>query len=450
MFSHRASSHPPAPHVDRDDVVVVVGGGLAGLSAAATLARTGCSVLVFEAADHLGGRAETRSRDGFDLNLGPHALYRAGGGLDVLRRLGVEPVGSAPRPRSTGVLLDDQVIPATTYVRHRMRQRRRAARAMTGLNGRRASRLAGVTAADWLAASIDDLEARLLAASVLRTVTLTGDHAILDAGAAARQLSVATRGVWYLDGGWAALVEQLADAVRSAGGVIVTGMPVAAVEHDAGGVTAVRLAEGATVRVKAVVVAVSNPARVVQLLDGPASTTVAESTAHTVPLRMAHLDVALAALPLAGPTNVFGLDEPVYLSVPSDVVDVAPPGGAVVHVGRYLRPDEEHGEWRGVLEHVLDVTQPRWREHVVDLRYVPRSLVAADHARAATGGTRGRPAIDVAGVPGLTVAGDWVGPDAMLADAALLSGAAAATALLHAAPHRAPRRPPSLVGSPCS
>ena len=189
----------------------------------------------------------------------------------------------------------------------------------------------------------------------------------------------------------------------------------------------------------AVVVAVSNPARVVQLLDGPAATTVADATAETVPLRMAHLDVALDTLPVAGPPNVFGLDEPVYLTVPSDVANVAPPGGAVVHVGRYLRPGEEHGDWRGSLEHVLDVTQPGWRDHVVDVRYVPHSLVAADHARVATGGTRDRPTIDVAAVPGLMVAGDWVGPHGMLADAAIVSGAAAATALLHPSPHRATR-----------
>jgi len=68
---------------------IVVGGGLAGLTAAATLARDGRRVVVIEGASQLGGRARTRHHDGFDLNLGPHALYIGGGASAVLRDLGV-------------------------------------------------------------------------------------------------------------------------------------------------------------------------------------------------------------------------------------------------------------------------------------------------------------------------------------------------------------------------
>ena len=44
----------------------------------------------------------------------------------------------------------------------------------------------------------------------------------------------------------------------------------------------------------------------------------------------------------------------------------------------------------------------------------------------ATLGTARRPGVDAAGVDGLALAGDWVGPDGMLADASILSGVAAA------------------------
>ena len=145
-----------------------------------------------------------------------------------------------------------------------------------------------------------------------------------------------------------------------------------------------------------------------------------------VPVRMAHLDVALRPLPSTRFPNVFGVDEPVFITVPSSVASVAPPGGAVLHIARYLRPSEEDGDHRASLEAVLDVAQPDWRDHVVDARYVPRSMVTGDHARWATLGTAGRPGVDVAGVDGLALAGDWVGPDGMLADASILSGVAAA------------------------
>src|ERR1039458_10719327 len=57
--------------------ITVVGGGLAGLSAASAWAEGGAKVHLLEAHDSLGGR--TRSDDGpFKANLGPHALYQDG------------------------------------------------------------------------------------------------------------------------------------------------------------------------------------------------------------------------------------------------------------------------------------------------------------------------------------------------------------------------------------
>src|SRR4051794_12883382 len=80
-----------ADNVPEQFDVAVVGVGLAGLAAAATAARAGQSVIVFEQASVPGGRARTRTEDGFSFNIGPHALYRNGLSLPILRDLGVEP-----------------------------------------------------------------------------------------------------------------------------------------------------------------------------------------------------------------------------------------------------------------------------------------------------------------------------------------------------------------------
>ncbi len=47
-------------------------------------------------------------------------------------------------------------------------------------------------------------------------------------------------------------------------------------------------------------------------------------------------------------------------------------------------------------------------------------------AVAAHGGLRGRPGVDASGVPGVFLAGDWVGPTGHLLDAVMASAEAAA------------------------
>jgi len=57
--------------------ITVVGGGIAGLTAAIVCAEGGASVALLEAHDALGGRA--RSSEGpYKTNLGPHVLYKDG------------------------------------------------------------------------------------------------------------------------------------------------------------------------------------------------------------------------------------------------------------------------------------------------------------------------------------------------------------------------------------
>ena len=52
--------------------VYVYRGGLAGLTAAALLAKAGVSVTLYEKSKRLGGRAQTTTREGYQLNLRGH------------------------------------------------------------------------------------------------------------------------------------------------------------------------------------------------------------------------------------------------------------------------------------------------------------------------------------------------------------------------------------------
>src|SRR4051812_27120641 len=97
----------PTEHTPRTADLIVVGGGLAGLTAAALVAREGRSVVMLERAARLGGRAATHVREGVHFNLGPHALYRRGHAFRLLEELGVRVSGRVPDP-GRGLLIDGE------------------------------------------------------------------------------------------------------------------------------------------------------------------------------------------------------------------------------------------------------------------------------------------------------------------------------------------------------
>ncbi len=75
---------------------VVVGGGLAGLTAANALAGEGRNVVLLERSESLGGRAATRQDRGYLMNLGPHALYRGGAAYQTFEQWGIPLRGKSP------------------------------------------------------------------------------------------------------------------------------------------------------------------------------------------------------------------------------------------------------------------------------------------------------------------------------------------------------------------
>jgi phytoene dehydrogenase-like protein len=245
--------------------------------------------------------------------------------------------------------------------------------------------------------------------ALVRLTTYAPDMSTFAADAAVAQLQCAARGVLYLDGGWAQLVTRLSALCQVRTGIKVTGVA------PASGRVEVATSE-ARLTARAVIVAVGRPAAARMLLPadpgwgdlGP------EVTA-------ACLDAGLRRVP--GPGYVVGVDAPVYASVQSPPARQAQPGQAVVGALRYGATEAKAD--RKVLEAHLARAGVR-EEDVVTRRFLPRMVVAGAAPLAASGGLAGRPAIEATGLRGVYLAGDWVGPTGLLADAALASGQAAA------------------------
>jgi phytoene dehydrogenase-like protein len=171
----------------------------------------------------------------------------------------------------------------------------------------------------------------------------------------------------------------------------------------------------------------------------PASAALRAWASAAVPVEAAILDVALDRLPPRARRFALGIDTPLYLSTHSEwAAGLAADGGALVTVAKYLRPgrpaDPEAD--RQELEAFLDLAQPGWRTHRLHSRFLPSITVTNDVAVASAGGLGGRPGPAVPGVPGLYVAGDWVGSRGLLAQASLESAIAAVDAAAAGASHR--------------
>lgn len=443
--------------------IVIVGGGLAGLAASIYLARGGRTVTIFEKRRYLGGRAITQLRHGFRFNLGAHAFYRTGAGAAVLRELGVPVRGMVPKPKSIAIVNGEErrlptgVWSLLTTSLLSLRGKQQLATALWRIRFDRAH-AGAMTVAEWLDANLTDARARKVLEALLRVVSYS-DHAESAAAAPVlAQMRIALRGgVLYVDEGWQRIVDSLHSTAVSAGVNFISSSRIVGVNCADGRVRGVHLGglemdsdrmdtqafayplpppeqvNGAPLPADTVILAV-DPSTAAELA-GP----VAAAWPARRPVTAACLDVALRSLPNPKRTFALGIDDPHYFAVHSAWAQLAPKGGALIHTVKYRKEEsatdvELEGERRRdaasaadeqALEALLDRMQPGWRNVVVHRRFLPSMTVA----NALVTPSAPRPSA-VTDVQGLYLAGDWVGNEGLLSDAALASARTAAKAIL--------------------
>lgn len=366
--------------------VTIIGGGLAGLTAAITAAQHGSQVRLLEARAELGGRARTTPQP-YRANLGPHALYQDGEFWRWLEERSLLPptVGRGKEPlalRRRGELTDE--IPGLKDSLSVIL--RKQAPEQTSFR-------------EWAAGLVDSDQAELLSAFAFVT-TYEADAGRLSAAFVHERIrrSLGHNVARYVIGGWQKLVFRLTKAAENLGVTVMTRHKV--VELPAAPVVVATSADAAR-----------------RLLQEPES--------RVTGTRVGLFDVVLGDGPDL-PSSLLDLDERLYLArYTAFDRSLAPPGEELIQIACGSRPDETSPTVQARIAAVLDSLTPRWRERVSWSRH---SLLSHATGTVDLPGSDWRNRTAIKQGAGVFCAGDYVAAPGLLSEVSFCSGLQAGVA----------------------
>jgi 15-cis-phytoene desaturase len=234
--------------------VVVVGGGLAGLSVAARLAHHGCAVTLLEKAPKLGGRALTIPLKGFNFNFGAHAIY--GRDRSALRKyeqeLGLRIDWRPFSPHKVYYDLGDETTPMPATLANLLRTRvldtqhkllfvTQVVKTILDLDRGEP----GVPIGEFLQGETEQVRTLLLDLASSNFFTNQPERIPSELFFSYyRRLFTSTRPVSYIGGGWQSVVDGLAEIATRHGAKIIAKEHADHVEMKDGRVTAIHGREG--------------------------------------------------------------------------------------------------------------------------------------------------------------------------------------------------------------
>ncbi|WP_079023506.1 NAD(P)-binding protein [Streptomyces odonnellii] len=411
--SHRGNHGDPSDRrnrrgrSDRTTRITVIGGGLAGLTAAITAAESGVTVTLYEAHHTLGGRART-AEGPYLTNEGPHALYSRGPHWAWLRRRGL--LGSMASPPARE---------AARFRFHRGGALRRTPPLGVFRLARRPAQQAPVDTdfMTWVSALAGPDTARA-AAHFAAVALFHDDPGSLSAAFVQERLRRAAAlppEARYPVGGWGQLTDRMAGHAWNLGVRIETAVRIdsldALPEHGP------------------VIVATSLFAARRLLRDDGLRWTGG---------RTALLDLAVRAR-AGDPFIVSDLDAPGWLERFTAQDPSLAPGGHELLQGQFpVGPGQSAADGVARAERLLDLGFPGWRGRTVWRR---ESLATGRTGAVDRPGTtwRDRPRIDRG--DGVYLAGDEVAAPGVLSEVSFNSGIAAASLALQRLEQRRPERP---------
>jgi hypothetical protein len=436
----------------KENEIGIIGGGLAGLTAAVYLARNGKKVTVIEKSSEFGGRARTALKDKFYFNQGPHALYVNGIGPKILDELNIKYSGKKVDSTKYYIINKGKMYKLPMNLRQILRTKLlngfnskiEILRFFFNLNKIELDDLHSISFQKWLDMNFKNCDSKDFVKMLGRIATYTFNAENVSAMLALNQIKIAVSGsVVYLDEGWQTLVDQLVDSGKKNGVKFVNGKSVTSIQHtyashepNSQPMWKISLSDNTAITYHDVIIA-TNPFHVYSLLK---DNTLVDRKFLTKlekinrPAKVATLDLALTNLPNPDVYGAYGMDKPLYLSLHSAFAKLSTDGkGVLFHAMKYLDSSVKPNplQDRKELEGFLDMVQPGWRNLVTRQRFLPSMVASNTVINNNDIMMKNRPDIKVPGVNNLYIIGDWVGSYGMLADTSFASAKAVALKILN-------------------
>jgi phytoene dehydrogenase-like protein len=411
--------------------VTVVGGGIAGLTAAIYAAKAGKRTVIIEKQDSLGGRAISIKKSGVYFNLGGHALYQ-GDALATFRELGLGMQLHKPSIDAYGIwkgklnTLPMGVKSLFTTPLLSWKGKLEFAAWLTKFGKLDMHAYNQISLREWIEGHLHDPMVRNLFYSLLRTSSYVVAPDLQAAGPVLNHLKNALKGVFYLDRGWGEMVEGLRKKAADHGVQFLTKNKITSIHHDNGIVKHAICEDGTKVEADHIIIA-APPAVAHQLVPHAEATALHAWKEQAIEITAACLDVALRRLPKPKHQLIYGIDQTVFFTNQSRAAYLSDDGSQVISLIKYQGKEADAKKDLQELEQTLDLVQPGWRDELVEKQYLPRITVCHDFMHLKR---QENPGPAVPEISGLYVAGEWASHGELLVDAATASAKRAVQQIL--------------------
>lgn len=399
--------------------VNIVGGGIAGLTAAALLAQRGIEVHLFERLGQLGGRSFTLEKEGFTVNYGAHAVYAYDQSLmrSISDQLALDLDIIPFDPDKVKYEINNELTSSPAHLKGIFTTELLSGlgkfdflKSLAHLFLAETSDLGETSFGEWMDLQHYREEVRTLLKTLATSNFFTGDPEQLRASQVIhfyQKMFYSRVPVSYMKGTWKQLIAKLEQSLLKHGGNIHFKSALQKIAIQGGKIQYLEFKESkesADYYVFAI-----PPEALDKAVDGTPIGDIFKPYIDALPTKVTILDIGFADAYDTGWPYIFDVNEQLAITIPSYYdPNIVPHGGQLLQTLAYLKPEDygnrDHLEKRkGQLEDFVEQYFPDWKNRALVKRYVGETLVQRIQSRV---GQKAVP-VKIEAVDNMLCCGDW-------------------------------------------